>query len=600
MAPMYEAEFIWTEPAGSVILTGTFDNWSQSIRLAKGEAGFIGKVQIPYGQKTDYKFVVDGRWTVNYNFPTEWDQAGNMNNYIMAPAEPPPSVLALDTAAKAAAGSAATVPEPVTPINRPVDVTTSVTPLAVPESAIAPHPGLMFDSSMARSIVESFVEVVNPAAPKPTELKTDKVNEPASPFKDLADTTAPSAAVAAVQHTVGPYIAAVQEKATSGITAINGSMSPLLNAPHTSEIAPVSAGEKQAEPGYPIRDLASLTGPAPIVAAAQDKVAQGVTAVKGGITPLLNGTSNTAIATGEDLPANGEQKLSEPGYPIRALASGPAQVLASAQGTISPAMASVNDAVSPVIASAQEKVAPAVAYAQGKAAPVLAALQGAVHTAVATVTETPAAAPKDTLAPPSKPVAEAPAAPKTGKEELVHGNGTTGAAKPDENPIHDAANLPEPLAVPTEPATVAPIDLAPSPVEVAPVASLVRPSTPPPTEKSAVPAPTTPHHEKNGTVGPSSTFSNTTSSTTTTPVKPNNKKRTSSLGAKFFPRSPKPGSPDAAGGNDNEGTNSPSRASVKRAESGSTRNKRRSIIEKIKDVFHHHDHPAGSNGAASK
>lgn len=341
----------------------------------------------------------------------------------MAPSEPPPSVLAVNTAADAASGSGtSTEPEPVTPINRSVNASLAVTPLAVPESAIAPHPSLTFDSVMARSIVESFLEVVNPVATKSADAipasTTDKVNEPASTVKDLADATAPSAAFSAVQGALSPYLAAAQEKATEGVHAINGSVLPLLHARHTSEAAPVSATEKQAEPGYPIRDLASLTGAAPVVVAAQERAAHGVSTLKESVAPLLKSASNaTAVAPGEHAPANGEEKLAQPGYPIKDLASGPAQVLASAQGAISPAVASVNGAVSPVIASAQEKIAPAVAYAQEKAGPavayaqekagpVLAALQGAVHSAVATITESPSALSKDTLALPSKPVAE--------------------------------------------------------------------------------------------------------------------------------------------------------------------------------------------------
>ncbi|KAG8847035.1 hypothetical protein FRB96_001685 [Tulasnella sp. 330] len=624
MTPMYEAEFIWSEPAGSVILTGEFDNWSQSIRLSKGEAGFSGKVQIPYAKKTDYKFVVDGRWAVNPDFPTEWDGSGNMNNYIMAPSEPPPSVLALNAAAKAANISAtsatSTVPEPVTPINRPENISSAVTPLAVPESAIAPHPTLTFDSAMARSIVESFLEVVNPANPKSPEAtlptKTEKVNEPASTVKALADATAPSAVSSALQGTLSPYVAKVQDKATEHINAINGSISPLLHPPHTSEAAPVSAAEKKAEPGYPIRDLASLTGAAPVVVAAQDKAAHGVSTLKESMAPLLKSASNaTATAAGGYAPASDEEKLAQPGHPIRDLASGPAQVFSSAQGAISPAMASINGAVSPVIVSTQEKIAPAVAYAQEKAGPVLTALQSAMNSAVATITESPAATPKDTLALPSKPVAEVPVA--AAKGDIVPDNKISVEANHSENPIVDAA---KPLAVPTGTIPAGPIDLTTSPVEPAPAQAPNCPSTPPPTDKLAIPPPSTPPaatsvssptspttstYEKNGVRpnGPSSTFNGTTTSTAITPVKPTTTKRRSSLGAKFFSQRGSGGNPGAGSGSDTEGA-SPLRGSVKRGDSATTtgtngRSKRRSIIGRIKDAFHHPDHILGHNRSAS-
>lgn len=36
----------------------------------------------------DYKFIVDGRWTVHQDHPTESDAAGNINNVYIAPPKP--------------------------------------------------------------------------------------------------------------------------------------------------------------------------------------------------------------------------------------------------------------------------------------------------------------------------------------------------------------------------------------------------------------------------------------------------------------------------------------------------------------------------------
>lgn len=214
--------------------------------------------------------------------------------------------------------------------------------MAVPESSIVPYPGLLLDSSTARSIVESIVEVVSPSTKAIPVLATtqEKLNEPASTVKDLAIATTPSSTMAAVEETLGPLYAAAQEKAAPVVSAINGSIAPMFQRPHTTEHLPADHDEKMAEPGYPIKDLSSLTGPAPVVA--------------------------------------------------------------SAQATIAPAIASVTDRVAPMVASAEEALGPAVHAAQEKLAPVIAALQNAANVAVAMVTETPTAvvSTKDTLAAP--------------------------------------------------------------------------------------------------------------------------------------------------------------------------------------------------------
>ncbi|KAL0949123.1 hypothetical protein HGRIS_009207 [Hohenbuehelia grisea] len=89
MAELHEAEFFWPHTdALNVIVTGTFDNWSSTVKLARSEGGFKGTAQVPWGERTLYKFVVDGRWTTHDDHPTETDPAGNVNNVYMAPPKP--------------------------------------------------------------------------------------------------------------------------------------------------------------------------------------------------------------------------------------------------------------------------------------------------------------------------------------------------------------------------------------------------------------------------------------------------------------------------------------------------------------------------------
>ncbi|KAJ7937347.1 hypothetical protein B0H13DRAFT_209903 [Mycena leptocephala] len=52
MSDLHEVLFTWpsTEP-GSVIVTGTFDEWTSSVHLVKGESGFHGSTKIPWDTK---------------------------------------------------------------------------------------------------------------------------------------------------------------------------------------------------------------------------------------------------------------------------------------------------------------------------------------------------------------------------------------------------------------------------------------------------------------------------------------------------------------------------------------------------------------------
>lgn len=59
------------------------------MHLPKHGAVFEGKVEVPWGEKVAYKFIVDGRWTTRDDQPTEFDHDGNLNNVYNAPVMPP-------------------------------------------------------------------------------------------------------------------------------------------------------------------------------------------------------------------------------------------------------------------------------------------------------------------------------------------------------------------------------------------------------------------------------------------------------------------------------------------------------------------------------
>ncbi|KAF9224317.1 hypothetical protein BS17DRAFT_646360, partial [Gyrodon lividus] len=71
-----------------VIVTGTFDKWSSSIHLAKGDVGFSGTVKVPWAEKVTYKFIVDGYWLCRDDQPQEDDGHGNINNFLQVPEKP--------------------------------------------------------------------------------------------------------------------------------------------------------------------------------------------------------------------------------------------------------------------------------------------------------------------------------------------------------------------------------------------------------------------------------------------------------------------------------------------------------------------------------
>ncbi|KAF9045953.1 carbohydrate-binding module family 48 protein, partial [Hymenopellis radicata] len=89
MDDRHEITFEWphSEPS-TVIVTGTFDQWSSSITLTKEGAGFKATTRIPWEEKIAYKFIVDGNWTTTPSQPTETDASGNVNNVYTAPSKP--------------------------------------------------------------------------------------------------------------------------------------------------------------------------------------------------------------------------------------------------------------------------------------------------------------------------------------------------------------------------------------------------------------------------------------------------------------------------------------------------------------------------------
>jgi hypothetical protein len=68
--------------ASSVILTGTFDDWKQSVKAERNAEGvFVAEVPVE-SERVLFKFVVDGEWTCGEGYPTVTDEQGNTNCYL--------------------------------------------------------------------------------------------------------------------------------------------------------------------------------------------------------------------------------------------------------------------------------------------------------------------------------------------------------------------------------------------------------------------------------------------------------------------------------------------------------------------------------------
>ncbi|RCK63903.1 hypothetical protein Cantr_10832 [Candida viswanathii] len=151
--------YTFTWPAGpqEVILTGTFDDWSQSLPLVKQTDGSFS-LEVPLPGETDditYKYVVDGEWKVNPEEATTKDDAGNENNVIvkeqlheltaMPGAFVPESGLAAATATGAGVAGAAGAAAGASSNSAPADgeLKTTVMPKEEPHHAsVAGEPGI--------------------------------------------------------------------------------------------------------------------------------------------------------------------------------------------------------------------------------------------------------------------------------------------------------------------------------------------------------------------------------------------------------------------------------------------------------------------------
>ena len=76
--------FEYRKEAGSVLLTGSFCNWSYNYYLTITKSGIFSiTIEIPEGEN-EFKFIVDGKEKLNEHYPIKLDNNGKKINYIIA------------------------------------------------------------------------------------------------------------------------------------------------------------------------------------------------------------------------------------------------------------------------------------------------------------------------------------------------------------------------------------------------------------------------------------------------------------------------------------------------------------------------------------
>uniref|UniRef100_A0A8C9ZTG7 Protein kinase, AMP-activated, beta 1 non-catalytic subunit, b n=1 Tax=Sander lucioperca TaxID=283035 RepID=A0A8C9ZTG7_SANLU len=73
--------FRWPGAAKEVFVSGSFNNWATKIPLNKSQKNFVAIVDLPEGEH-QYKFCVDGQWTLDPTGAVMTSKTGTVNNVI--------------------------------------------------------------------------------------------------------------------------------------------------------------------------------------------------------------------------------------------------------------------------------------------------------------------------------------------------------------------------------------------------------------------------------------------------------------------------------------------------------------------------------------
>ncbi|KXS11756.1 carbohydrate-binding module family 48 protein [Gonapodya prolifera JEL478] len=285
--------FVYAPPfdALKVVVTGWFDQWSESVTMEKrvfADRGpiFFTRVELPWGARIEYKYIADGQWLCDPKMPICTDPLTNQNNYVLTPPLhtpidpvylPPPATLALIDATPA--------PAPVTLSRKPSTATyphdgrtiTEVIPEPVHHArdvvhteVIPPLPGPTIeeeddDTHSVHSVVTypaGYRVVARTPTPPPVHDEHDDHLGPSGHIEYMVAGTRPRTPPppggtvkpkqrVASQHAVGGKSTAVMKDAGAGAGA-----APIVYA------APVTSSHKTAHPQHaPMKVVTEIIPP---------------------------------------------------------------------------------------------------------------------------------------------------------------------------------------------------------------------------------------------------------------------------------------------------------------------------------------------------
>lgn len=287
--------------------------WTGSHPLSRSVSGFEGTVQVPWGRKLSYKYIVDGRWTTTDDQPTELDSIGNLNNVYNVPARPPtPKVIP----APAAPELVSQPQEPSQPAgvingilstarNAAVAMVEAIAPGTT--EAAQPTPAVTSDSirdpieDAATQVKENVVEPATETAAQVKENIVESVTETATQVKDSVVEPTTEAATHIEESVIEPAGEAVKSAAEDTQSKVLEAVAPAPEPVHTptQEDIPTPKEEITAEAVLPVAVEEAETAPIVPVPVLPLTAAADASATDGKVEKPLETNIVEGSATGE-------------------------------------------------------------------------------------------------------------------------------------------------------------------------------------------------------------------------------------------------------------------------------------------------------------
>ena len=87
-------KFEWKGEGKEILLTGDFNDWKGKIFMKKNErTGYYETILPLEKKKYNFKFIIDGNWVCSSQYPTNYDEHHNLNNFITLYNYSPPKEL---------------------------------------------------------------------------------------------------------------------------------------------------------------------------------------------------------------------------------------------------------------------------------------------------------------------------------------------------------------------------------------------------------------------------------------------------------------------------------------------------------------------------